>query len=41
MRPLTLTDCDLTLAACRINDSSCQISLPIAQKVVREVADIR
>ena len=28
--------CGLTLAACRINDPSCQISLPIAKKLVAE-----
>lgn len=28
--------CGLTLAACRINDPTCQISLPIAQKLVAE-----
>ena len=30
--------CTLTLAACRINDPGCNISLPIAQKVVLEAA---
>ena len=29
--------CSLTLAQCRINDSSCGISPPLAQKVVDEV----
>jgi hypothetical protein len=30
--------CGLTLAACRINDPTCSISLPIAQKIA---ADLR
>lgn len=30
--------CGLTLAACRINDSSCGVSLPLAQKIVDAVA---
>ena len=30
--------CDLTLAACRINDPSCSISLPIAQKLAERIA---
>jgi cytochrome c biogenesis protein CcmG/thiol:disulfide interchange protein DsbE len=30
--------CELTLAACRINDSSCGVSLPIAQKIVEQLA---
>ena len=30
--------CGLTLAACRINDPNCGISLPIAQKIVDEIA---
>jgi thiol-disulfide isomerase/thioredoxin len=29
--------CDLTLAQCRINDSSCNVSLPIAQDIVDAV----
>ena len=29
--------CDLTLAKCRIDDPSCGVSLPLAQKVVREI----
>jgi len=30
--------CGLTLAACRINDATCVVSLPLAQQVVKEVA---
>ena len=30
--------CGLTLAACRINDPNCSISLPLAQKIVEEAA---
>ena len=30
--------CALTLAACRINDTTCTISLPIAQRIAREAA---
>ena len=30
--------CELTLAQCRINDSACDISLPLAQTVVQEIA---
>jgi thiol-disulfide isomerase/thioredoxin len=30
--------CGLTLAACRINDPGCSISLPIAQKIVEDAA---
>jgi len=30
--------CALTLAACRINDPSCGISLPLAMKIVQDVA---
>jgi thiol-disulfide isomerase/thioredoxin len=30
--------CGLTLAQCRINDPSCEVSLPIAKKVVAEAA---
>ena len=29
--------CKLTLAQCRINDSSCGISLPLAEQVVAEI----
>ena len=30
--------CDLTLAQCRINDPSCKVSLPLAQKVAKDAA---
>ena len=30
--------CALTLAQCRINDSTCEVSLPMAKKVVAEIA---
>jgi cytochrome c biogenesis protein CcmG/thiol:disulfide interchange protein DsbE len=30
--------CGLTLAGCRINDTSCQISLPLAQQLVQDLA---
>jgi len=30
--------CELTLAACRINDPSCGVSLPLAQKLVERIA---
>ena len=30
--------CGLTIAQCRINDPSCDVSLPLAQKIVREVS---
>ena len=30
--------CGLTLAQCRINDDSCEFSLPAAQKVAKEAA---
>ena len=30
--------CELTLAACRINDPSCSVSLPIAQKLAERIA---
>jgi cytochrome c biogenesis protein CcmG/thiol:disulfide interchange protein DsbE len=30
--------CGFTLAGCRINDPNCQISLPLAQKLVQELA---
>ena len=30
--------CGLTLAACRINDPDCVVSLPIAQKVAEKIA---
>jgi thiol-disulfide isomerase/thioredoxin len=33
--------CGLTLAACRINDPGCQISLPIAQRIVETAAAAR
>ena len=33
--------CGLTLAACRINDPTCHISLPIAQKIARDAATAR
>ena len=29
--------CGLTLAQCRINDPSCTVSLPIAEKIVAEI----
>jgi hypothetical protein len=29
--------CGLTLAACRINDPQCGISLPLAMKIVKDV----
>ena len=29
--------CSLTLAQCRINDGECDISLPLAKKVVEEI----
>jgi len=28
--------CGLTLAQCRINDPSCEVSLPIAKKIVAD-----
>lgn len=31
--------CGLTLAECRINDPDCKISLPLAQAVVKKIAD--
>ncbi len=31
--------CELTLAQCRINDSACEISLPLAQTVVQEIGN--
>ncbi len=31
--------CELTLAQCRINDSACEFSLPLAQTVVQEIAN--
>lgn len=33
--------CDLTLAQCRINDTDCSFSLPIAQQVVRSMTGSR
>ncbi|HUR33321.1 MAG TPA: TlpA disulfide reductase family protein [Vicinamibacterales bacterium] len=30
--------CELTLAACRINDPSCSVSLPLAQKLAERIA---
>ena len=30
--------CDLTLAACRINDPTCSVSLPLAQKLAARIA---
>ena len=30
--------CELTLAQCRINDSACGVSLPLAEQVVNEIA---
>ena len=30
--------CDLTLAACRINDPTCSVSLPLAQKLAERIA---
>src|SRR5262249_11441960 len=30
--------CGLTLAACRINDPTCNISLPLAQKIAEDAA---
>lgn len=30
--------CELTLAACRINDPTCGVSLPIAQEMVKKIA---
>ena len=31
--------CGLTVAQCRINDPTCQTSLPIAQKIVADAAE--
>jgi hypothetical protein len=31
--------CGLTLAACRINDPTCSVSLPLAQKMVEKIAN--
>ena len=31
--------CGLTLAECRINDPDCKISLPLAQDVVKKIAE--
>ena len=33
--------CKLTLAQCRINDSSCDVSLPLAEQVVAEIVGTR
>ena len=33
--------CGLTLAECRINDPTCSISLPLAQKMVEKIANAR
>ena len=33
--------CDLTLAQCRIDDPSCNVSLPIAQELVKKVTAIK
>lgn len=30
--------CGLTLAACRINDTTCGVSLPLARQVVKAIA---
>jgi len=30
--------CDLTVAKCRVDDPSCGISLPLARKIVAEIA---
>jgi hypothetical protein len=30
--------CGLTLAACRINDPECNVSLPLAQKIAERIA---
>jgi len=32
--------CQLTLAQCRINDSACEVSLPLAEQVVEEVRQL-
>jgi len=31
--------CDLTVARCRVDDPTCGISLPLAQRIVKEIAD--
>jgi hypothetical protein len=31
--------CGLTVAECRINDPTCSVSLPIAQKMVEKIAN--
>ena len=31
--------CQLTLAQCRINDSACGVSLPLARQVVEEISE--
>ena len=33
--------CDLTLAKCRIDDPNCSISLPLARKIVQQIAEKR
>ena len=30
--------CDLTLARCRVDDPSCGVSLPLAQRIVKQIA---
>ena len=30
--------CELTIAACRINDPTCSVSLPLAQKLAERIA---
>ena len=31
--------CDLTVARCRVDDPTCGVSLPLAQRIVKEIAD--
>ena len=31
--------CDLTVARCRVDDPTCSISLPLARKIVQQVAE--
>jgi thiol-disulfide isomerase/thioredoxin len=33
--------CDLTVARCRVDDPTCSVSLPIAQQIVKQIADER
>ena len=33
--------CDLTVARCRVDDPTCSVSLPIAKKIVQQIADGR